>query len=150
MTGFGINDTLPHSPPVLSARPRPFLTSATATGCHPPRDSAAIGRKTIPSLLHSLPDFFILLSCACVSADPGVVEASSTSADWRGHTTVTSSAASLPPDQQGMKTSPGLWLSPGSSPLSSLVGPKAALAVVWKRASLSRAILSPPVPQQRA
>ena len=44
----------PSSWPVWRARAAPsFFTSLLASGCHPPKVSATIGKKAIPCLLHS-------------------------------------------------------------------------------------------------
>ena len=104
--------------PVWHERAAPyFLTSLSAAGCHPPSDSATIGRKAIPSA----PLSFLLW--AKVKACPGVVAAPATVAAWSGLTTVTSRAASLPAAQWGTSTSAGRRSAPGMRNLPSLVGP---------------------------
>ena len=130
-----------------------FLISLMAHLCQAPRDSTAMGMKVMPSCWQGSWDFASFLLCAVVKAWPGVMAASCTKAAWRGFTTVTSSAASLPPAQCGINTSAGLPPDPGRSALPSLVGPRLAATAVLKSSSRSQlclAILSPFQAQFRA
>ena len=144
----------PSSCPVCLASALPsFLTSLSAHGCQPPKDSATRGRKAIPCCRQSSSAPLSLRSWAKLRAWPGSVAALTTVASWRGWTTVTSKAASRPPAQRGTKISAGRRSAPGSKNLPSLLGPSPALTAVSKKASLKALcllILSPPVPQQRA
>ena len=142
------------SSPVWRASALPsFTISATALLCQAPRLSTAIGTNSMPCLWQSSHDLSSLRLCAVLSAWPGVVAAPWTSASCRGLMTVTSRAASLPPDQSGMRTSAGFLPCPGYKNLPSFVGARAAAAAVLCSVSLSLlclAILSPCQAQLRA
>ena len=142
------------SKPLLLARADPrSLTWARAPEWKPPKVSSAKGKKTSPSCLQASSVSRFFLRQALASEAPALAAAPATLDLAKGLVTVTSIAASLPSDQRLIITSPGRALVPGSRCLSSLAGPKSALAAVSKitsRSMLCLAILSLVLTQPRA
>ena len=81
-----------------------FSSCDLFSNCQPPRDSTTMGRKAMPYLWHASPAPLTFLWKVWLRACPAVVAAPTTVAAWQGLTTVTSSAASLPPTQCGSST----------------------------------------------
>ena len=129
------------------------FTCSSAVLCQPPKDSKARGMNATPCLAQSSPAPLIFLSKATVRLWPGVTAASATVAFWSGFITVTSSAASRPSAQLGMKISAGLLSTPGKMKRPSFTGFRTALAAMlwtWSRIALCLVILSPHCPQHKA
>ena len=81
---------------LLASAAASLRISATASSCHPPRDSTAKGINFIPWRQQSsrapLPLFFLVTATS--RAWPGLAAAPATVAAWRGCITVTSQAVS--------------------------------------------------------
>ena len=85
----------------------------------------------MPSLAQAWWAFLHFSSNAMVKVWPGFSTDLANLLSRRGQTTVTSRAASNPPDQQGIKTSAGLALVPGRRACSSYLGARLALTATW-------------------
>ena len=111
-------------PVCLASAAASFRISATASSCHPPRDSTAKGINFIPWCRQSSKAPLFFLVTATSRAWPGLAYAPVTVAALRWCITVTSQVVSRPPVQCGTKTSAGLRSSSGSLNHPSLEGPR--------------------------
>ena len=101
--------------------------------CHPPNLSTTRGMNMIPSALHLSLYFPILILKACWTPFSSSLATCPASCCWRGLTTETSRAASLPLAQKGSRTSAGRSSLPGRSPAGSFRGPRASWDAAARR-----------------
>ena len=130
---FGISNratvTSPSCRPLLLAKAAAIcLTCVTAPTWRPPSVSMVKGKKTRPSCRQASAVSLSFLWQVLSKAAPALAAAADTLEAASGPVRVTSMAASFPLAQRRIMTSPGLAEVPGSRCLSSLVGPRSALA----------------------
>ena len=119
-------------PPSPCASPAWVITS-TASLYYLPNLPTTRGMNTIPSALHLSLYFPILILKACWTPFAPSLATCPASCCWRGLTTETSRAASMPLAQKGSRTSAGRSSLPGRSPAGSFRGPRAAWNAAVRR-----------------